>query len=69
MKEKPYGCLTRWRLNRIDVKLAGLRAQLEATQKLINISSSKIPGILAMDLQVLPMQIAELEERRKQITE
>lgn len=67
--DSPLGWWARRRVNRIDVKLAGLKAKLEATNNtlLFVANGSMIPGSLIYDLRNLPLLIAELEEAKLQI--
>lgn len=57
------------RVNRLNVRLAGLRAQLAATNSTILMvaEGSNIPGPLVDDLRELPRLIAEIEEKKRQI--
>lgn len=61
--------IKQWLIRRIDVRLVGLRAKLKSTMEAINYiaSGSSIPGAIVYDMRDLPRQIAELEERRRQI--
>jgi hypothetical protein len=65
-----FGCwLARRRLNSLNVSLAGLRAKLAGTQAAIRFvaKGSYIPGSMVYDSLDLPRQIAEHEERKRQI--
>jgi len=56
-----------WRTNRIECKIAGLRAKLQATKDLANRCEGNVPGALVIVLRDVPQQIAEMEERVKQL--
>lgn len=55
-----------WRLQRIERKIAGKKAKLEATQGLFSLAKS-LPGGFAINLTQLPQEIAELETKAKQL--
>ena len=56
-----------WRLQRIERKIAGKKAKLQATRELVNACERSVPGALVCDMRNLPQEIAELETRAKQL--
>lgn len=58
--------IRQWRIHKIDIRLAGLKAKLQALKELAN-ETTTIPGGLVMNLRDLPQEIAELEERKRQL--
>ena len=56
----------KYRLRKIEITLAGLRAKLTASQKLADQAQS-IPGGIVIDLQNIPQRIAELEKLKEQL--
>ena len=54
-------------IRRIECAIAGKKARMEATQRLID-SMERMPGRLVLELIELPQQIAELETRLKHLT-
>ena len=55
-----------WRLERLEQKIAGKKAKLAATLELFSTAKS-LPGTFAIDLTLLPQEIAELETKAKQL--
>ena len=61
------GRLRAWRIRRTKRKLAGLRAELTATQGLVKLCFGEVPGALVIEMRSIPREIAELEELLKQL--
>lgn len=57
----------KWRLDRLERKIAGKKAKLAATRELVRMRESTVPGFLVSDMQGLPQEIAELETKAKQL--
>lgn len=66
MSNRLLSAISQWRANRLEVKLAGLRAKLAATKTAIGLVE-KFPRSLLHDLSALSLKIAELEEKQRQI--
>ena len=56
-----------WRTLRTERKIAGLKAKLQATQRIVVSCDGSVPWALVSDLQILPQEIAELETLEKQL--
>lgn len=59
-------CIREWRVRRIKVALAGLKAKYDATMNLVGRCKS-LPGGLVQDIQDFSQQIAEKEELLRQL--
>ena len=66
MSNRLLSAISQWRANRLEVKLAGLRAKLAATKTAIGLVE-QFPRSLLHDLSALSLKIAELEEKQRQI--
>ena len=67
MTHSVFMSLRAWRIRRIKRKLAGLRAELTATQELVKLCFEDVPGSLVIEMRSIPCEIAELEELLKQL--
>lgn len=54
-------------MERIEQKIAGLKAKLSAARELVNLCGSSVPGTLVLSMLTLPKEIAELETKAKQL--
>ena len=59
---------TSWKIRKLQRKLAGLNAKLTATRELFNLCSEEVPGIIIINMQELPQEIAEIEKQIEQLT-
>jgi hypothetical protein len=55
------------RIRKLEIRLAGLRAKLNATQRIVDLCAKDVPGAIVADIQTLPQQIAETEARLRQL--
>ena len=56
-----------WRIRRAQRRLAGLKARYAAARALVELCHEFVPGVLVWDMRTLPGEIAEVEERLRQL--
>jgi hypothetical protein len=56
-----------WRVQRLECKIAGLKAKLTSTIQIVKSCAGEVPGAIVIDYQTLPQKIAELETRVAQL--
>jgi cell division septum initiation protein DivIVA len=56
-----------WRLQRLEYKIAGLKAKLAAARELFNACANSVPDGIVICLRDLPQEIAQLETRAAQL--